>query len=217
MLDAAALMFNNATGEYTVSVEQLKTFGIDLTQIENFRTIVQESIDGLFNSITSDVSKAVSGKLDISGAVNLRNNLSMAGIELNDNSLIQTNEGIKLTEDAFFNLYGTLSTIDKRIAKKLIPDMTKLSTRYSNLQSVLKEYESAQNDSIKRLAMRELASSMLRDPKSYNLLSSEMPQTWRIANSFYGNIPKAKQITNKMANTGSVSAEDFSSLMQSIM
>jgi len=112
-------------------------------------------------------------------------------------------------------LYGTVSKTNKLLAKSLLPDLIKTSGRYRTLGDVLREFEET-TDQARKDMLKDIASSMLRDPDRYNLMGADLPTTWQIADNFYGSAYKGSEVIKGMKK-GKVSASDFSAFMQSIL
>ena len=130
LLRSGAVVFDSMLGEYVVNVEALKDQGIDLTAVDNFKLIVQESIDALFNSITSDISSALGGSLSVKNQKNLADNLAKFGIEM-DLQFTRTKKGLKLSESSAIALYSELKKIDA-IQSQLVFDELNKSLQETN-------------------------------------------------------------------------------------
>ena len=178
---------------------------------------LQDAIDGLLSNIISLISTGVSGSLNHAQAAELKSWASANGIQNLD--FESTVDGLKLTEESFFNLYATLSKINKLESKKLLPDMQKMSRSYGDLLSATREYnrtltEAANdNNANKRQGLQDLIKSYLQDPNTYKTMGQQLPTEWQIAQNFYEDAYSGMQVLKAASAKKIMGVEDFYSMI----
>jgi len=103
-----------------MSVSQLANAGIDLTSVDNFKTVTQQSIDELFNGLSSGVKNALSGSLDEKGIKSLTDTLTYLGLDSNI-TFTRTKDGYRAATKDVVNLYNKLKEVDS-ITSQIVLD-----------------------------------------------------------------------------------------------
>ena len=122
LINSSAISFDNATQEYLVDIGRLKDYGVDLTAVDNFGITVQESIESLFSSLSSDIESALSGTLDAKGTESLKEVLSKLDIDT-ELEFTRTKDGYKLAVDNVEKLYEKLQDVDSLTAQIVLDSL----------------------------------------------------------------------------------------------
>ena len=217
LLDSTAVVFDDTLGEYVVNVAALKDEGINLTSIDNFKLIVQESIDALFNSITSDISSALGGSLSVKNQKNLVDNLGKLGIDM-DLQFTRTAKGLKLSETSAISLYNELKKIDALQSQLVFDELSKslqeTNEHYKGISGILnriawiedKDHPARAEQYAKELELAKeiLAVRSTTEDDSFNFMSNKIPAAQNNPINYYNNWSKAiKTVNDALKNQGS--------------
>ena len=183
---------------------------------------IQDTFNSMTKSYIDKVSSGLEGSLSHVDAAELqqlaKNSLlgSQTGLQFKE-----TAEGLQLTEDSFFSLYGILSKTNKLMAKKLLPDMQKMSGKYGNLGDAVDAFEKSLkkgqgSNTDEQNTLYDLLRDMFTNPDNYNLMDYDLPTTYQAADNYYSSQLKAYQASRDIMS-GSIGLGDYANLAQSLM
>lgn len=144
---------------------------------------LRDALDSLLTNITNSIKNGISGTLSNKDATALQQFAGKRGINLD---FTKTANGLKLSTKSAMQLYLTMKDIDRTQAQQILPEISKMSDKYSTLQNACKRY----NDLIKqnteslreeKVVLEDLMKSMMTDPDQYKFMSgSELPAGWQM-------------------------------------
>ena len=215
LINAGQITFDETTQQYIMSVSQIGKFGIDLSKIDYFNETVQESIDSLFSGLTSDVQKALEGKIDAKGVTQLRETLSALNLGDIQLDFVRTSDGFQLMTDSIFDLYTRIRKVDQLSAKKLLPNIKNISKSYDDLASTLKEYKEAleANKESEAQLLSDLLQDYLSNPESYQFDKSYATTQDEIAKNAYTGAFNTYKNWAQANRQGYIAADQFTSTL----
>lgn len=119
-VDAILGEYNKQLDAYEVDVSQ-----IDLSNIDNFRESVYDSINEFLKKVTDGISKGISGKLSGTDLTTLEGQLEAIGVSNVTLDFTRTVDGLKLSQQTAIDLYKELSKIDALQGKLIFDDLVK--------------------------------------------------------------------------------------------
>ena len=187
----------------------------DMTAMaQNQVDAIKDALNTMLSNVVSTIRNGMTGSLTNVQVTQLQEwSHQNGGAKLD---FTETAQGLQLTENSFFTLYAQLRKTNSLMAKSLLPDMTKMSKQYSSLSGTLRAYENAAEEGAKKLALKDLVTSQLRSPDSYNLMGGNLPDDWQMAANYYGSYETASKAIQTMGQKGNVDANSFYQLMNNI-
>ena len=231
LINSGAVKFNDTLQEYVLDIEALKAKGINLTAVDNFKLAVQESIDTLFDAITSDISSALSGSLDVKGAKSLADNLSRLGVGI-DLQFTRTTKGLKLAESSAIALYNKLRQINALQSELVFDELNKslqeTNEHYKTISAVMdriawlerQEDPTRKNQYEEELALAKeiLAVRSTTEDSSFDFMSNKIPGGQNNPIKYFESWGKAwstlrDSFKGKGKDKGKIEYEDFYNIM----
>ena len=200
----------NLAGIATVLKDQLKTTGLDMSmEIDS----ILDTIDNIIDTYISSIDAGINGSLSHQDAATLRRTAASYGVENLD--FMETAEGLKLTNESIFELYSSIRKINQLSAKKLLPGIKDLNSKYGDLGSAMREYEqqlkAGNVDTAK--AIGDIITEYLSSPDSFDFTRGQNTTQDEIAKNIYESGYRAYNIMNAAKKTGTMAYDDFTSMM----
>lgn len=210
LIENGIVYYDDILGEYVVNYTQIE--GLDLSQVQGFQDVVQDSINDFFKKLGDLVKKGLTGSLTNADVTLLKEYLASIGYDFNKpgNQLdfTQTAEGLKLSEESAIQLYTTLKQIKPLEASLVFDDLwdslekaheefqsvtgllgyiADTSAKISNADSKVSDNRLKQYQAELSVAQEILAVRATQEDSSFNFMSNKIPGAQNNPINYYEN------------------------------
>lgn len=151
LIENGIVYYDDILGEYVVNYTKIE--GLDLSQVQGFQDVVQDSINDFFKKLGDLVKKGLTGSLTNADVTLLKEYLASTGYDFNKpgNQLdfTKTANGLKLSEQSALKLYEHLKATDSLQATLVFDELSK------NLKASDEHYTSASANAVRQAELQQ--------------------------------------------------------------